>query len=275
MSSFRPRLQKSTPQPYADGWQQAASAAVPRHQSTSLARPIRGQVGGNLKTLAIVLSVVFVTNLITHLIFNPAATAPLLSADRPRPDVPIIEAPGESLYLMEKANMFVADPNAFENKVREIAAMLSVPPEWLMAVMYSESKFDAAVKNFKGSGATGLIQFMPAAASEMKVTLERLSHMDHLHQLEYVYLYLQKVRERYGEFNSLTDLYLGILYPKAMGQDFCYTLYAHPSKAFRQNSGLDENRDNHVTVSDIDRRMKRLYPKAYMAEKGLAQAVVK
>ena len=182
-------------------------------------------------------------------------------------------APGpplpEQLYLMDKASLFVSETVRFEQKVREIAATLQVAPEWLMAVMYSESKFDAGVLNYQGSGATGLIQFMPAAASELNVSLPQLQQMGHLQQLEYVYRYLAKVRERYGDFTSLTDLYLAILYPRACKQDYCYTLYAKPGKSYSQNSGLDENKDGRVTVSDIDRRMQRLYPTAYQAPSPL------
>ncbi|MEO1448552.1 MAG: hypothetical protein AAFV07_03440, partial [Bacteroidota bacterium] len=54
---------------------------------------------------------------------------------------------------------------------------------------------------------------------------------------------------------------------KALNQDYCYTLYASPAQAYKQNSGLDENKDGRVTVSDIDRRMQRLYAPAYMAPK--------
>jgi hypothetical protein len=272
MSSYRPRLGKAHSTPYANGWQNAAAASAPRSQSQQgLARPIPGHPSSsNLKLFALILGAVFLTNLTTHLIFNPTA----FSLPTEPVEMPLPQAPGERLYLMEKASVFVPDSEAFEGKVREIAAMLQIPPEWLMAVMYSESKFDASVKNFKGSGATGLIQFMPATAGEMKVSLERLQRMDPVHQLEYVYLYLQTVRERYGEFDSLTDLYLSILYPKAIGQDYCYSLYAHPTKSYQQNSGLDENQDRHVTISDIDRRMKRLYPTAYMAEKSMATASI-
>jgi hypothetical protein len=266
MSSYRPRLGNS-PYPSSDGWQHAAAASAPRSYHTGLARPMPGQpLNGSLKTLAWIVGAVFITNLMTHLIFNPAAIP--RQPTTPVVDSPLDKVPGETLYLMEKAGLYVPDIDAFEAKVREISAMLEVPPEWLMAVMYSESKFDASVKNYKGSGATGLIQFMPAAASEMKVSLQRLERMDPVHQLEYVYLYLQTVRDRYGDFNSLTELYLGILYPKAIGQDYCYSLYAHPTKSYQQNAGLDENKDRHVTVSDIDHRMKRLYPTAYMIDKN-------
>lgn len=172
----------------------------------------------------------------------------------------------ESLYLLDKASLHIPQIERFEDKVRDVSGMLGVAPEWLMAVMYSESKFDPGVRNFKGSGATGLIQFMAGTAGEMNISLERLGRMDAVQQLEYVYLYLQTVRDRYGDYSSLTDLYLAILYPKARGEEYCYTLYARPSKQYNQNSGLDENKDGRVSVSDIEKRMKRLYPTAYMAE---------
>jgi hypothetical protein len=79
---------------------------------------------------------------------------------------------------------------------------------------------------------------------------------------------LQTVRERYGEFENLTDLYLAILFPKAIeAEESCYALYAKPEKAYMQNAGLDENKDGRVTINDIDRRMKRMFPTAYIAEK--------
>lgn len=172
----------------------------------------------------------------------------------------------KSLYLLDKASLHIPQIERFEDKVRDVSGMLGVAPEWLMAVMYSESKFDPGVRNYKGSGATGLIQFMKGTAGEMNISLERLGRMDAVQQLEYVYLYLQTVRDRYGDYASLTDLYLAILYPKARGEEYCYTLYARPSKQYNQNSGLDENKDGRVSVSDIEKRMKRLYPTAYMAE---------
>ncbi len=262
-SSYRPRVHPSQQTKSNQAWQNAATASLPRGRNTGLARPMPPVPKKRTKLFLLIGSIVIVTNIGTHFLLNPN----LFAGQSATADVAIMSSPGETLFLMDKARMYVSDALGFENKVREIAGMLDVPPEWLMAVMYSESKFDAGVENFQGSGATGLIQFMPAAAREMNVSLERLKRMNHVQQMEYVYLYLQTVRERYGDFDSLTDLYLAILYPKALGQDFCYTLYSNPTKSYRQNSGLDENKDNHVTVSDIDRRMKRLYPTAYMTEK--------
>lgn len=199
-----------------------------------------------------ILAFVILSNIITHTIFNPFLSK--------KPET-------EPLYLMEKASMFIADEKAFEQKVRDIAARLEIQPEWLMSVMYSESRFDAAAENLKGSGAVGLIQFMPATATDLNTTTQKLGSMHHVAQLEYVYGYLANVKRKYGGFDSLTDLYLAILFPKALEGDYCYTLYAKPSQAYRQNAGLDEDKDGRVTVGDIDRRMQRVFPKGYIAGK--------
>ncbi len=175
-----------------------------------------------------------------------------------------IPAQRESLYLLEHAQPHVRDLEAFGQKVIHIAEDLMIPPEWLMAVMYAESKLNPGIANLQGSGAIGLIQFMPATAHELGVTTERLQRMDALQQMEYVYLYLQKVRDRYGPYQSLTDLYLGILFPKARGQDYCYTIFAKPSTSYQQNKGLDKNKDGRVTVSDVDRHLRELFPEAYI-----------
>lgn len=251
MGNYKPKFAKTGQVNYAG-----------QRGSTTIARPLAGGFKKNYKMFSLV-ALIAVSNLISHGFFNPNMG---LSSKAPAPVMASEESP--SLYLMDKAATYVPDEAQFEQKVREIAMMLDVPPEWLMAVMYSESKFDASVLNHKGSGATGLIQFMPGAASDMNISLQRLQRMSHLQQLEYVFIYLDKVRERYGAYESLTDLYLAILFPKARRQDPCYTLYAKPSKSYKQNSGLDENKDGRVTVSDIELRMQRLYPNAANATLG-------
>ncbi|MEM9933331.1 MAG: transglycosylase SLT domain-containing protein [Bacteroidota bacterium] len=173
----------------------------------------------------------------------------------------------EQLYLMQDARRFIPEVALFSDKVKDVSQKLQVPPEWLMAIMKAESGFNPAVRNRKGSGAVGLIQFMPVVAQEMDVQTSDLARMQAHHQMEYVCKYLQVIRSRYGEYQSLTDLYLGVLYPKARYQDPCYVLYAKPSNAYKQNRGLDENGDGVVSVYDIDLRLKRLFPEAYGIEK--------
>src|SRR5205085_3198990 len=55
---------------------------------------------------------------------------------------------------------------AFKDKVVQIASDLGTNPNFLMAVMSFESggTFSPSIKNAAGSGAVGLIQFMPPTA---------------------------------------------------------------------------------------------------------------
>lgn len=189
------------------------------------------------------------------------------------------------LYLYEKAVVHVGEKAmpSFERKVRKIGKRLDVDPDWLMATMYNESRFDVSVKNYQGSGATGLIQIMPATAGDYNITTEELKDMTHVDQLDYVYKYLKDVKRRYRPFTEPSDLYLAILYPKALGAEDHFehmreknpqeekwkkhhdnfVLYASPSRRYKQNVGLDENKDGKVTVIDIRAHMKRRYPELY------------
>ena len=181
-------------------------------------------------------------------------------------------APPQKLYLIQEASKYIPNIKTFEKKVHTVAESLNIAPEWLMAVMYAESRFNPAVMNRRGSGAVGLIQFMVPAVKDLnnrlgtRLYMKDVRAMTATEQLTLVHAYLQMVRERYGDFESLTDLYLGILYPGALDHDYCHTLFTKPSRAYKQNAGLDENGDGLVTIGDIDKRMKRIFPTAYMAE---------
>lgn len=219
----------------------------------------------DFKGAVILVLLLLLSNLATYTFWLKPAREPTGGSGEYDSTMPVKKR--SNLYLIDQADAYVYDLKAFEKKIRKVSKRLDVPAEWLMSVIHSESRFDASVANFKGSGAVGLIQFMPATAKDYNVSTERLRNMNHVEQLDFVYQYLNVQKKRYGNYESLTDMYLAILYPKAMGEDFCYTLYAKPSKAYKMNSGLDEDKDGRVTVSDIDRRMKRVYPKAYMTNK--------
>lgn len=221
---------------------------------------MRGIPRGKLGQWGIMAALVFGSNFATHKLFNTASGASVVGSST--------LTSSSSLYLMDQARLEVPNAIAFEQRVRAVAQQLGIPAEWLMAVMYQESRFKSGVANYQGSGAVGLIQFMPSTAVELHTTTEALRYMDPVQQLDYVHAYLQQVVSRYGQFQSLTDLYLGILYPKARNQDYCFTLYAHPSVSYKQNKGLDEDQDGRVTVSDVDRHLQRRYPEAFMAKVG-------
>lgn len=219
----------------------------------SIARPSPFPLGGlTFKRASVLLAIVALTNAATY-VFSGANW--------------FAKPESERLYLIDEANTYIDDINGFELKVREVSEDLHIPAEWLMAVMYSESRLDPKAVNRKGSGAVGLIQWMPATAEEMLgTTTAEIRKLNAAGQLDHVYTYLQRIREKYGEYESLTDLYLAILYPKARSaEESCFVMYAKPSIYYEQNAGLDENRDGRVTIADIDKRMRRLYPTAYTA----------
>ncbi|GEM_PF-692586 len=231
-----------------------------RERGFQIVRQASGQSRFNAKGVSILAALVIISNAITFHIFKGKATS----------SAPVET---ESLFLLDEASLHVHDVDLFEQKVRLVSETLAIPPEWLMAVMYSESKINPSAVNHRGSGATGLIQFMVPTVKELNVRLGTKYYMSDIRtmsahsQLDLVFEYLQQVRERYGEYDSLTELYLAILFPKALGQESCYVMYAKPSKTYHLNRGLDEDKDGRVTVSDIEKRMKRLFAKAYMIDK--------
>ncbi len=139
----------------------------------------------------------------------------------------------------------------FRERVWWIADTLSLNPDDLMACMAWESgeTFRADIKNAAGSGATGLIQFMPSTARSLGTTTQSLARMTPEDQLNYVYKYF---RPYAGRLNNLGDIYMAILWPKGVGQPDSYVLWdkGKMPTTFRQNSGLDVNKDGRVTRAE-------------------------
>jgi hypothetical protein len=149
---------------------------------------------------------------------------------------------------------------AFVSKVKDIAGKLSIKPDWLMAMMYSESKLNPqAINNI--TNATGLIQFMPATANGLGTTTSALYNMSALNQLDYVYKYFKP----YANYiNSYDDLYLITFYPNADGK-FAGTLskpdtWTFPSAVYTSNKGMDINGDGKVNISDFKQFIYRNIP---------------
>ena len=58
-------------------------------------------------------------------------------------------------------------------KLQSICNKLQISPEWLLAVMYIESRINPYAVN-KYTNATGLIQFMPSTAKSLGTTTAEL-----------------------------------------------------------------------------------------------------
>lgn len=113
----------------------------------------------------------------------------------------------------------------------------------------SAETFSPSIKNAAGSGATGLIQFMPATAKGMGTTVEKLAKMSQIEQLNYVYKYFLPYK---GKLRNLGDVYMAILWPAGVGKADSYVLWSKDKKpvTYRQNIGLDVNKDGVITRAE-------------------------
>lgn len=168
-------------------------------------------------------------------------------------------------------------PAEFERTLRSICNNLAINPNWLMMVMWSESRLNAQAVNKQpgdtdnaalraATRATGLIQFMPDTALSLGTTTKALYTMNAITQLAYVYRYFKPWT---GRIKSYFDLYLVTFFPEAVGKPDDYILQTKKLSAAtiaRQNPFFDVNRDGKLTVAEIKRRMYEAIPKAIVAE---------
>ena len=105
-------------------------------------------------------------------------------------------------------------------KVSEVAKTLGVDPNWLMTVIALETNktFSPSIDN--GIGYVGLIQFGENAAHDLSTTQEKLVKMTFIEQMDYVQKHLMYVKNHFvaqKKYETLTDLYLAVLYPSVSG----------------------------------------------------------
>lgn len=142
----------------------------------------------------------------------------------------------------------------FKAKVVRMAADLGCDPNHLMAAMAFETgeSFSPSIVNTV-SGATGLIQFMPSTARALGTTTAALKAMSAVNQLDYVSKYFQSYK---GKLSSLSDVYMAILWPKAIGKPEGFVLFAAPSVQYTQNKGLDTDGDGGVTKAEASAKVR-------------------
>lgn len=135
-----------------------------------------------------------------------------------------------------------------------IAEDLGFDPNWLMACIAFESgeSFSPSKKNPQSS-ATGLIQFMEFTAKNLGTTTAALAKMTAEDQLRYVYKYFEPLK---GKIHSLEDLYMAILWPKAMGKPLDYAMWSKGAPAYTVNKGLDGNKDGIVTKLEAAKKVR-------------------
>ncbi len=161
--------------------------------------------------------------------------------------------------------------NAFVNKVINISEKLDINPNWLMAVMNSESGLNSKAVN-KQSGdssnaseraamrATGLIQFMPSTAAGLGTTNKELYNMSNIKQLDYVYKYFAPLKSK---IVSYIDLYMATFFPAAMGKPDSYVLQTSkikPAIIAHQNPIFDLDKSGSITVGEVKKAFLKRIP---------------
>ncbi|WP_431821323.1 lytic transglycosylase domain-containing protein [Burkholderia sp. F1] len=162
----------------------------------------------------------------------------------------------------------------FKQKVIRISGELGINPSYLMSAMAFETgeSFRADIPNAAGSGAVGLIQFMPNTAIGLGTTTAQLAKMTSVDQLDYVKKYFIP---RQGQLHTLEDVYCMIFYPSAIGRPNDYII-AHKKKInkkgkevddpiYWQNAGFDTENVGYITKYQISSKLRDKYAKGMSA----------
>ena len=158
----------------------------------------------------------------------------------------------------------------FKDSVLWIEAEGGPNADHLMACMAFETgrSFSPAVKNLAGSSGLGLIQFMRATHANLLKAYPQLAKMAPTHadlgklsavqQLGFVYYYFKAFGQDLSNW-TLEDTYMAILYPKAIGKPLSWVMpWKYGSLAYKQNAGLDANKDQIITKAEACAGVRRM-----------------
>jgi hypothetical protein len=143
----------------------------------------------------------------------------------------------------------------FKARLIEIAQNIGVDPNYLISAMAFETgeTFSPSLKN--RNGATGLIQFLPDTAAGLGTSTADLAAMTAVDQMDYVEKYFNPYKNM---LQSIEDVYMAILWPAAIGRTNSWVLFSKPSALYDRNSGLDTNKDGHVTKEEAAAMVKAM-----------------
>jgi hypothetical protein len=101
----------------------------------------------------------------------------------------------------------------FQAKLRQVATALGVEADHLLKIMHFETAgtMDPRITSGTGTGAIGLIQFMPKIATSLGTSTAQLAQMSAEQQLNYVYQFYKANKLPPG--SSLSDIYLYTFMP--------------------------------------------------------------
>lgn len=152
--------------------------------------------------------------------------------------------------------------DGFQTKLRQIAEKLGVEADHLLKIIKFETggTLNPGIKSGGGTGATGLIQFMPHVARALGTTTDKLAKMTPEEQLDYVYKFYKMNRLPAG--SSLSDIYLYTYMPAALqtgkGDDFVLGMKGAYGKKI-WDVDLGDNWDSNPAFAKEALRNKRTY----------------
>lgn len=173
------------------------------------------------------------------------------------------------LVFEEKIN---ENKTAFVNKLNQIATRLNTNPNYLMAVMWIESRLNPLAPN-QQTGAVGLIQFMPSLLAKWNLTTSYVLSLSNVEQLDLVEKYFKPYT---GKLNSYLNVYLSVFFPAAIGKPDNWVFSTDKissSKIAQQNPLFDTNKDGKITIAEFKNAILLALPKS-VRNKLLAISII-
>ena len=156
-----------------------------------------------------------------------------------------------------------AKDTAFIEGINNVSRKFNVDGNDLLGLMQSESGINPQARN--KSGATGLIQFMPATARGIGTSTDDLYNMNRAQQMPWVDRFFSSVRLPRGA--SAGHLYTSVFLPAYANKPSNFVVArqggandAGANKSgswYSQNSGLDLNKDGQITIAELGQRVSK------------------
>ncbi len=168
---------------------------------------------------------------------------------------PVQHAPGAELWAWPWLTHSAPSVRA---RLLEVARAHGWDPNAVAAVIQRESGGDPLAVNPR-SGASGLIQFMPATAKSLGTSVAAIQRMGAAEQLGLVERYLARVFAQTRGPTEVGDYYLAVFMPSSIGKADELVLGRKGEPVYDQNAALDADKDGTLTVSDIRQPIRADY----------------
>jgi hypothetical protein len=155
----------------------------------------------------------------------------------------------------------------FREKVYEICQYFGWPElfaSYLTAIIAFETgrTFSSITRN-RVSGALGLIQFMRSTLKYLGYTQTQMRAMTNTQQLDVVKKYFEPYAHK---IKDLESMYMAVLWPAAISKSNEAVLFKRGTIAYRQNRGLDKNKNGYITKYEAAQKVREQLEEGYKPE---------